>query len=345
MVCENDTASTPFFTLAVTTPSSTGLGLGSSVQADDAIKTLRKAYRTVFGRNVPARDRDNHLLFWTQICFALGAHDSRAIKELRQILTSLPDLTWPNVARVVGLDPSLGCEQLSEKPIQILFLPDSFILELLGRAQRSGSFRKDEEEYSHLGSVAVKSILIQLGGFFYDTEPEGLDALDFELELRIVHNAALLVVESKRSASSEVHAQAIAEATCLAASNSRLGYSIPIHVIVTGREETTIYTYDPSTKKFYKREHFTMKDLQPEGDLDEDPKDVWEWQLQRMTAVRTSFFFKLLTSFDDSHSGTGLVLFASGSLSRFHPGNDTPFSPALSFATICRGDRTTQRLR
>lgn len=62
---------------------------------------------------------------------------------------------------------------------------------------------------------AVKSILIQLGGFVYDTEPEGLDALDFELEVRIVHNAALLVVESKRSASSEVHAQAIAEATCM----------------------------------------------------------------------------------------------------------------------------------
>ncbi|KAK0190040.1 hypothetical protein F5146DRAFT_649048 [Armillaria mellea] len=263
MADDNHAASTPFFTLAATMPSSTGPGPRSSVQADDAIKTLRKAYRTVFGTNVPARDRDNHLLLWTQVCSArLEVHGNRVVEELRQILTSLPDLTWPNVARVVGLDPSLGCEQLSENPIQTLFLPDSFILKLLARAKRSGTYRRDNEEYSHLGSIAVKYILIQLGGFLYDNETEGLDALDFELELRIVHNAVLLVVESGRSASSEVHAQAIAEATCLAASNSRLGYSTPIHIIFTGRKETTFYTYDPSAKKFYKRQHFTMKDLQ-----------------------------------------------------------------------------------
>ncbi|KAK0439161.1 hypothetical protein EV421DRAFT_872897 [Armillaria borealis] len=110
----------------------------------------------------------------------------------------------------------------------------------------------------------------------------------------MVHNTALLVVESKRSASSEVHAQVIAEATCLAASNSRLGYSIPIHVVVTNQEETTFYTYDPSAKKFYEREHFTMEDLQSESDLGEDPDDVRELQLQRMTVVLARDLFSLI---------------------------------------------------
>ncbi|KAK0213809.1 hypothetical protein IW262DRAFT_332907 [Armillaria fumosa] len=287
MMYDDDVASTPFFTLAVTAPSFTWLGVGPPVQVDDAIKTLRKAYQTVFGRNVPTRDRDKHLLLWTQICSAFGAH-SGVVEKLRQILPSLPDLTWPNIARVVGLNPSLGSEQLSKKPLQTLFLPDSVILKLLGRARRSATYRRDHEKYSHLGSLGVKYVLIEFGGFAYDTENEGLDASDYELELRIVHNAALLVVESSRPATAGVHAQAIAEAKCLAASNSRLGYSTPVHVIVSGREQTTFYTYDPSAKRFYIRQHVTMKDMQSETDLGKDPEVARDFQLQRMTAVRTS---------------------------------------------------------
>ncbi|PBK70557.1 hypothetical protein ARMSODRAFT_116653 [Armillaria solidipes] len=282
MMCEPDW----FFTVAITAPSSKQID-------DDAITTVQKAYRMVFGRNVPARDQDNYLLLWTQTCLAFGVSHS-TIEELRNVLPSLPNLTWPNVARVVGLDPSLGCEQLSEKPIQTLFLPTNFLQDFLGRAQRSAIYRRDKEQYFHVGSLAVKSILNRLGGFVYDTETEGLDALDFELELRMVHNTALLVAESKRSASSEVHAQVIAEATCLAASNNCLGYSIPIHVVVTNQEETTFYTYDPSAKKFYEREHFTMEDLQSESDLGEDPDDVRELQLQRMTVVLARDLFSLI---------------------------------------------------
>ncbi len=138
--------------------------------------------------------------------------------------------------------------------------------------------------------------------------------------------------------------------TGLAASNSRLGYSIPITVVVTNREETTFYTYNrkkyhnsskrisytllASEKKFYWRTHLKIEYFQRECDLDKDPEDVQELQLQRMTDIRASEpFSKLLTSFNDSHSGTGAVLFDSGRIPRFHPGNDTPFSPALSFAT------------
>ncbi|PBK81816.1 hypothetical protein ARMGADRAFT_770710 [Armillaria gallica] len=323
-----------FFTVAITASSSKQVD-------DDAIETVRKAYRMVFGRSVPARDQDNHLLLWTQTCLAFGVSQS-IVKELRDVLPALPNLTWPSVARVVGLDPSLGREQLPEKPVQTLLLPTNFLHDLLGCAQRSAIYRRDNEQYFHMGSLAVKDILIRLGGFIYDTEAEGLDALDFELELRMVHNTTLLVVESKRSASSDVHAQAIAEATCLAASNSRLGYSIPITVIVTNREETTFYTYNPPEKKFYFRTHLKIEYFRSECDLE----DVQELQLQRMTVIRASEpFSRLLTSFDDSHSGTGAVLFDSGRISRFHPGNDTPFSLALSFATIRRGDRTTQRLR
>lgn len=292
-MCDNDVASTPFFTLAVTAPSFTWLGVGPPVQVDDAIKTLRKAYQTVFGRNIPARDRDKHLLFWTQICSALGAH-SGVVEKLRQILPSLPDLTWPNITRIVGLDPSLGSEQLSENPLQTLYLPDSVILKLLGRARRSATYRRDHEKYSHLGSLGVKYILIEFGGFAYDTENEGIDASEYELELRIVHNAALLVVESNRPATSKVHAQAIAEATCLAASNSRLGYSNPIHVIVLGREQTTFYTYDPSVKQFYKRQHLTLKGMQCETDVGKGPEVVRDFQLQRMTAVLARDLFSLI---------------------------------------------------
>ncbi|KAK0462818.1 uncharacterized protein EV420DRAFT_1139700 [Desarmillaria tabescens] len=192
----------PFFTVAAILPSS----------SDDAITILHRAYCTVFSRNfVPARD---HLLLWIQTCSALGVNDS-VVEELREILLYLPDLTWQNVARVVGLGPSLGNEQLSEKPIQTLFLPITFVNTLLGTVQRSSRYRRDRQGYVHLGSTAVKSILLDLlRGFVYDNEGEDLDTSYFDFELRILGNAVLLVVEAKRSASSEVHAQALAEATC-----------------------------------------------------------------------------------------------------------------------------------
>ncbi len=85
-------------------------------------------------------------------------------------------------------------------------------------------------------------------------------------------------------------------------------------------------------------------------------------QLLAMAGVRmSSSFSKYRISFKDSDSGTGIVMFDGGRISRFHPSNDTPFSLALSFATseysptiifstfiaatVRRGDRTTQRLR
>ncbi|KAK0462823.1 uncharacterized protein EV420DRAFT_1139860 [Desarmillaria tabescens] len=289
----------PFFTIAAILPSS----------SDDVITILHRAYRTVFSRNfVPARD---HLLLWMKTCSALGVNDS-VVEELREILPRLPDLTWKNVARVVGLDPSLGNEQLSEKPIQTLFLPVTLVNSLLGTAQRSSRYRRDRQGYVHLGSTAVKSILLDLlRGFVYDNEGEDLDASYFDFELRIVGNAVLLVVEAKRSASSEVHAQALAEATCLAASNSRSGYSLPIHVVITDREETTFYTYDrkqpppipsrlshisfpASAKQFYLRSDLKIEYFQRESVLGESPERLREWQLLRMTCILGRDLFSLI---------------------------------------------------
>ncbi|PBK82477.1 hypothetical protein ARMGADRAFT_733802 [Armillaria gallica] len=277
MMCEPDW----FFTLAVTAPSST-----------DSVKTLRKAYRTVVGRNVPARDQDDHLLLWIQVCSTLWVQDS-VVEELRQILPCLPDLTWQNAAPIVGLDPSRGDEQLSGYPLQTLYLPTSFVHELLCSIRHSASYRNGERYYSRLGSCAVRTILTELGGFVYDTE-DGLYILSFEFELRMVHNAALLILESERwPDQTKVRAQAMAEARCLAASNSRLGYSFPIHIVITDLSETTIYTYDPSPKTFYKRAHFNVEDFRVDPDLG-DPTEDQTLQLLGMAGVLARALFCLM---------------------------------------------------
>ncbi|SJL08801.1 uncharacterized protein ARMOST_12171 [Armillaria ostoyae] len=260
----------------------------------DAVKTLRKAYRTVFGRNVPARDQDNHLPLWIQVCSTLWVQGS-VVKELRQILPSLPDLTWQTVAPVLGLDPSRGDEQLSGYPLQTLYLPTSFVRELLRSIQRSVSYRNGQRYYARLGSCAVKTILTELGGFVYDTEEDGLYLSSFEFELRMAHNAAILILESERwPDQSKVRAQAIAEATCLAAANSRLGYSFPIHIVITDLCETTLYTYDPSTKKFYKRAHFKVEEFRVGPDLNRDPTEAQTLQLLGMAGVLARDLFCLM---------------------------------------------------
>lgn len=74
--------------------------------------------------------------------------------------------------------------------------------------------------------------------------------LSFKLEVKIVHNIALLMFESELwHDQTQVLAQAIAEVTCLAAWNSRLGYSFPIHIVITDLNQTTFYTFDPLAKK------------------------------------------------------------------------------------------------
>ena len=95
---------TLLFTLAVIAP--------LSVSSDNAIKTVQRAYHTVFGGDVTAVDRDNHLVLWTQVCSPPGVPGS-IVQELRQILPSLPDLAWKDAVPMVGLDPSRGEEQLS----------------------------------------------------------------------------------------------------------------------------------------------------------------------------------------------------------------------------------------
>ncbi|KAK0231914.1 hypothetical protein EDD85DRAFT_849228 [Armillaria nabsnona] len=278
-MCEPDW----FFTLVITAPSST-----------DAVKTLRKAYRTVFGRNVTARDQDDHLLLWIQVCSTLWVQSS-VVEELRQILPCLPDLTWQNAAPVLGLDPSRGDEQLPAYPLQTLYLPTSFVRELLRSIRRSVNYRNGERYYSRVGSCAIRTILTELGGFIYDTEEDGLYISTFEFELRMVHNAALLILESERwPDQTKVRAQAIAEATCLAASNSRLGYSFPIHIVITDLCETTLYTYNPSAKKFYKRAHFTVEDFRVEPDLSRDPTEAQTLQLLAMAGVLARALFCLM---------------------------------------------------
>ncbi|KAK0231819.1 hypothetical protein EDD85DRAFT_116598 [Armillaria nabsnona] len=218
------------FDLAVITPSS-----GSS---DNAIKTVQTAYRTVFGRDVPAMDQDNHVVLWTQVCSSPGVPDS-IVQELRQILPSLPDLTWMNAAPMVGLDPSRGEEQLSRKRMQILYFPDKFVDEIMDIA-RWRNFWSERRQYVQLGSFAVKMVLNKIGFGYEKIQSES----SFNLEVKIVHNAALLMFESELwHDQSQVLAQAIAEVTCLAASNSRLGYSFPIHIVITDLYQTTFYTY------------------------------------------------------------------------------------------------------
>ncbi|PBK82480.1 hypothetical protein ARMGADRAFT_1068170 [Armillaria gallica] len=239
---------TPFFDLVLIAP--------SSESSDSAIKTVQRAYLTVFGKDVPVLDQDDHLLLWTQICSSPGVPDG-IVEELRQILPSLPDLTWKNVARVVGLDSSRGDYQLSGKPIQKLYLPEKLIEELLNSAY-GRKYQNDKRQHVQLGSLAVKIILNNLGfsHYLFRSEPS------FKFEMRIALNAALLILESERSEPSdisEVCAQAIVEATCLAASNSRQGYSYPIHVVITDLYETRFYTYDPSAKKIHIRGYFRVE--------------------------------------------------------------------------------------
>ncbi len=212
---------TPFFDLVLIAP--------LSESSDSAIKTVQRAYQTVFGKDVPVLDQDDHLLLWTQICSSPGVPDG-IIEELRQILPSLPDLTWKNVARVVGLDSSRGDYQLSGKPIQKLYLPEKLIEELLNSAY-GRKYQNDKRQHVQLGSLvgvislyhclfltgmmkAVKIILNNLGfsHYLFRSEPS------FKFEMRIALNAALLILESERSEPSdisEVCAQAIVEATCM----------------------------------------------------------------------------------------------------------------------------------
>ncbi|SJL18638.1 uncharacterized protein ARMOST_22235 [Armillaria ostoyae] len=258
----------------------------SSMQVDDdVIETAWKAYRTVVGRNIPAslRDQDNRLLLWTRIYSPLGVHGDVA-EELRKILPCLPDLTWQNAAPVLGLGPSRGGEQLSGYPLQTLYLPTSFVRELLRSVWRSASYRNGQRHYALFGSCADSSMT----------------------QKRMVHDAALLILESERwSDQTKVRAQAIAEATFV--------YSFPIHIVITDLCETTLYTYNPSAKKFYKRAHFKIEEFRVEPDPD-------------IAASRNGLCF-----------GTGIVLFDGGRISRFHPSNDTPFSLALNFATEFHG--------
>ncbi len=77
---------------------------------------------------------------------------SSVVEELRQILPCLPDLAWQNAAPVLGLDPSHGDEQLSRYPLQTLYLPTSFVRELLRSIRRSASYRNGQRYYARLGS-------------------------------------------------------------------------------------------------------------------------------------------------------------------------------------------------
>ncbi len=221
---------TILFDLAVIAPSS-----GSS---DNAIKTVQRAYHTVFGRDVPAIDRDNYLVHWTQVCSSPGVPDS-IVQELRQILPSLPDLTWKNVAPMVGLDPSRG-EELSRKRMQILYFPDKFVDKIMDFA-RWRIFWSERRQYVQLGSFvsviaphhcllltsevkAVKMVLNKIGFGYEKIQSES----SFNLEVKIVHNAALLMFESELwHDQTQMLAQAIAEVTCML-----LNIQIPVLISV-----------------------------------------------------------------------------------------------------------------
>ncbi|KAK0231866.1 hypothetical protein EDD85DRAFT_117989 [Armillaria nabsnona] len=162
------------FNLAVIAP--------STKSSDSAIKTVQRAYHTLFGRDVPAVDRDNHVLLWTQVCSVPGVPDS-IVQELRQILPSLPDLTCKNAAPMVGLDLSRGEEQLLRKRIQILYIPDN---------ARWRKFENDKRQLVQLGSFAMKMVLNKIGFGHEKVRSES----SFRFEVKIVHTAALLMLES-----------------------------------------------------------------------------------------------------------------------------------------------------
>ncbi|KAK0462831.1 uncharacterized protein EV420DRAFT_1140288 [Desarmillaria tabescens] len=191
---------TPLFNLAVIAP--------SSFSPSNAIETVQRAYRAVFGRDVLAEDSENHLLLWTQICSSPGVPDS-VVEEIREVLPYLPDITWRSVARVVGLDPSQGNEQLPVKPTQTLYLSDKFVDELLYNA-RWIKYRHKKRKYVQLGSFAVKAVLDQM----YFAREVFVDESCSEFEVKIVRNAALLMMESERWPNqTQILAQAIAEVT------------------------------------------------------------------------------------------------------------------------------------
>ncbi len=83
----DDPASNPLFILAVLAPP----------PPDCAFSTVRRAYRTVFGKNPPAEEQDNQLLLWIRICSEVGA-DHHLVRTTRRLFPSLPDLSQWNVA-------------------------------------------------------------------------------------------------------------------------------------------------------------------------------------------------------------------------------------------------------
>ncbi|KAK0190051.1 hypothetical protein F5146DRAFT_649373 [Armillaria mellea] len=206
---------------------------------------------------------------------------------------------------MVGFDPSLGEEQLSQKRMQILHIPDKFIGEIMDFA-RWGNFWSKRRQYLQLGSFvsaispqrsllftsemrAVKMALNKLGFGYGRIESE----FSFKLEVKIVHNTALSIFESElRHDQTQVLAQALAEVTCLAAWNSRLGYSFPIHIVITDLNQTTFYTFDPLAEELYLRKHFRVERFEEECDVGGDPWEVR--QLLRMTPILAQNLFSLL---------------------------------------------------
>ncbi len=101
---------------------------------------------------------------------------------------------------------------------------------------------------------AVKMVLNKIGFGYEKIQSES----SFNLEVKIVHNAALLMFESELwHDQTQMLAQAIAEVTCMLLNiqipvlisvrsggvNSRLGCSFPIHIVITDLYQTTFYTY------------------------------------------------------------------------------------------------------
>ncbi|PBK59909.1 hypothetical protein ARMSODRAFT_767717 [Armillaria solidipes] len=137
----------------------------------------------------------------------------------------------------------------------------------------------------------MKMVLNKIGFCYEKVRSES----SFKFEVKIVHNAALLMLESElRHDRTQVLAQAIAEVTCLAASNSRLGYSFPIYIVITDLYQMTFYTFYPSAKKLYMRRHFRVKIFGEECDVGGDPTKVRESLLLRMTPVLARDLFSLL---------------------------------------------------
>ncbi|PBK82471.1 hypothetical protein ARMGADRAFT_1038625 [Armillaria gallica] len=93
----DDLTSNPFFILAVFAP----------LPPDRAINTVRRAYRTVFGKSPPAEEQDNQILLWIRICCEVGV-DHDIVKNARRLFPSLPDISQWNIAARL-LDVPLAC--------------------------------------------------------------------------------------------------------------------------------------------------------------------------------------------------------------------------------------------